>query len=82
MDLCIIVDSSGSIRDNNLSDNSYDNWALVLQFVSRVDFLSLYFWKHYLKFQLNRDCPDYVNVLIALLSISCSWLKHSPLMVQ
>ena len=40
MDLCIIVDSSGSIRDNNPSDYSYDNWALVLQFVSRVNFRS------------------------------------------
>ena len=36
MDLCIVIDSSGSIRDNNPRDNSYDNWALVLQFVSRV----------------------------------------------
>ncbi len=36
VDLCIIVDSSGSIRDNNPSDGSYDNWDLLLQFVREV----------------------------------------------
>ena len=36
LDLCILIDSSGSIRDNNPSDGSYDNWELMLQFVSQV----------------------------------------------
>ena len=34
MDLCLIIDSSGSIRDNNPPDRSYDNWELQLKFVS------------------------------------------------
>ena len=33
LDICVIVDSSGSIRDNNPDDGSYDNWQLVLQFI-------------------------------------------------
>merc|ERR1711988_1083568 len=33
-DIVFIVDSSGSIRDNNPSDGSYDNWALQLNFIS------------------------------------------------
>ena len=31
-----MLDSSGSIRDNNPSDGSYDNWNLLLQFVADV----------------------------------------------
>ena len=34
MDLCFIVDSSGSIRDNNLGN--VDNWSLQLEFLSRL----------------------------------------------
>ena len=34
VDLCFIIDSSGSIRDNNPSDRSYDNWELQLGFLS------------------------------------------------
>ena len=34
MDLCFIIDSSGSIRDNNPSDGSYDNWELQQDFLS------------------------------------------------
>ena len=37
VDLCIVVDSSGSIRDNNPSDGSYDNWKLTLEFVQEVN---------------------------------------------
>jgi len=33
-DIVFIVDSSGSIRDNNPSDGSYDNWELALNFIS------------------------------------------------
>ena len=33
-----VVDSSGSIRDNNPQDGSYDNWNLLLQFIS--DFIN------------------------------------------
>ncbi len=36
MDLCFIIDSSGSIRDNNPPDRSYDNWELQLQFLSQL----------------------------------------------
>ena len=36
IDLCIVIDSSGSIRDNNPSDGSYDNWELMLVFVQEV----------------------------------------------
>ena len=28
------MDSSGSIRDNNPDDGSYDNWSLLLQFIA------------------------------------------------
>ena len=38
IDLCIVIDSSGSIRDNNPPDNSYDNWTLLLDFVGMVGF--------------------------------------------
>ena len=33
-DLIIVVDSSGSIRDNNPEDKSYDNWQLIKDFLS------------------------------------------------
>ena len=36
MDLCFIIDSSGSIRDNNPPDGSSDNWDLQLRFLSRL----------------------------------------------
>ena len=34
IDLCLIIDSSGSIRDNNPRDGSHDNWELQLTFLS------------------------------------------------
>ncbi len=36
VDLCLIIDSSGSIRDNNPVDGSYDNWQLQLEFLSTL----------------------------------------------
>ena len=36
MDLCFIIDSSGSIRDNNPADGSFDNWQLQQQFLSEL----------------------------------------------
>ena len=36
MDLCFIIDSSGSIRDNNPPDGQLDNWQLQLDFLSRL----------------------------------------------
>ncbi len=36
VDLCLIIDSSGSIRDNNPADGSYDNWDLQLQFLASL----------------------------------------------
>ena len=36
LDLCLIIDSSGSIRDNNPGDGSYDNWELQLNFLSAL----------------------------------------------
>ncbi len=36
MDLCLIIDSSGSIRDNNPKDGSHDNWILQLEFLSTL----------------------------------------------
>ena len=36
IDLCFVIDSSGSIRDSNPRDNSHDNWELVLRFVKQV----------------------------------------------
>ncbi len=36
MDLCIVLDSSDSIREQNPADGSYDNWQLVLNFVKQV----------------------------------------------
>ena len=36
VDLVFVVDSSGSIRDANPADNSYDNWALILEYVYDV----------------------------------------------
>ena len=35
-DIVFVLDSSGSIRDNNPTDMSYDNWNLLLQFVADV----------------------------------------------
>ena len=35
-DIVMVIDSSGSIRDNNPQDGSYDNWNLLLQFVERI----------------------------------------------
>ncbi len=36
VDLCFIIDSSGSIRDNNPRDGSYDNWELQQAFLSAL----------------------------------------------
>ncbi len=36
MDLCFVIDSSGSIRDNNPADRSFDNYELQLQFLTSV----------------------------------------------
>ena len=36
MDLCFIIDSSGSIRDNNPPGGQPDNWELQLEFLSRL----------------------------------------------
>ena len=33
-DLVFVIDSSGSIRDANPSDGSYDNWNLILNFLT------------------------------------------------
>merc|ERR1712004_385604 len=33
-DIVFIVDSSGSIRDANPADNSYDNWQRILDFIN------------------------------------------------
>ncbi|OAF70849.1 hypothetical protein A3Q56_01412 [Intoshia linei] len=45
MDLAFVIDSSGSIRDNNPPDGSYDNWQLILNFmndvIDRIDFNSV-----------------------------------------
>ena len=38
IDLCVVIDSSGSIRDNNPPDGSFDNWKLILDFVGQVLF--------------------------------------------
>ena len=35
-DICFVVDSSGSIRDMNPSDRSYDNWELLRNFILNV----------------------------------------------
>ena len=36
MDLCFIIDSSGSITDANPRDNSYDNWDIQKKFVASL----------------------------------------------
>ena len=36
MDLCFIVDSSGSIRDNNPPDGRFDNWQLQREFLASI----------------------------------------------
>ena len=36
VDLCVVLDSSGSIKDRNPTDGSYDNWELILSFVKGV----------------------------------------------
>lgn len=42
VDLCFIIDSSGSIRNNNPSGGQLDNWELQLQFLSQlVDFFTI-----------------------------------------
>ena len=35
-DVVFVVDSSGSIRDNNPADGSYDNWNKILEFVADI----------------------------------------------
>jgi len=35
-DIVFVVDSSGSIRDMNPADGSYDNWNIVLEFISSM----------------------------------------------
>lgn len=36
VDLGFIIDGSGSIRDANPADGSYDNWNLLLDFVAKI----------------------------------------------
>ena len=36
VDLCFVIDSSGSIRDNNPPDRTYDNYELQLQFLTAL----------------------------------------------
>lgn len=36
MDVAFIIDGSGSIRDANPADGSYDNWNLLLTFIANV----------------------------------------------
>ena len=36
LDLCLIIDSSGSIRDNNPPGGSPDNWELELEFIANL----------------------------------------------
>ena len=65
IDLCIvIIDSSGSIRDNNPSDGSYDNWELTLSFVKEV----VYYILTWLNFhhQLLIENFNYVFTLLLI----------------
>ncbi len=42
LDICLLLDSSGSIRDNNPPDDTYDNWNLLLQFAADlVDYFAI-----------------------------------------
>ena len=42
IDMCLIIDSSGSIRDNNPSDGSFDNWSIMRQFaVDIIDYFTI-----------------------------------------
>ena len=36
VDICFIIDSSGSIRDSNPADGSTDNWVLQLNFLAKL----------------------------------------------
>ena len=36
VDLCFIIDSSGSIKEANPEDKSYDNWELLKEFVASL----------------------------------------------
>ena len=36
LDIAFIIDGSGSIRDANPADGSFDNWNLLLQFVAAI----------------------------------------------
>ena len=41
-DIVFVIDSSGSIRDQNPGDKSYDNWDLLLKFMNQmVDVLNI-----------------------------------------
>ena len=41
-DICFVIDSSGSIKDNNPTDDSYDNWELLKQFtVDLVNYFTI-----------------------------------------
>ena len=33
LDLVLVIDASGSIRDNNPADGSFDNWGLMKDFL-------------------------------------------------
>ena len=35
-DLIFVIDSSGSIRDKNPKDKSYDNWNFTLGFINNL----------------------------------------------
>lgn len=36
LDIALVVDCSGSIRDNNPPDGSVDNWKLIIDFMDNV----------------------------------------------
>ena len=55
IDLCVVIDSSGSIRDNNPSDGSYDNWELILDFVKEVLNFVIFIFFNLHEIQTNGD---------------------------
>lgn len=36
LDVCLVIDSTGSIKDMNPPDQSYDNWMLQLEFLAQL----------------------------------------------
>ena len=77
VDLCFLIDSSGSIRDNNPRDGSSDNWTLQLEFLARlVDGFTVGKHFFYIQWHTADKVSDQNGRKITRQSFRSKWLQN------